>query len=70
MSSELGNGAGLSTLEPGLYSVCAGNSPERGVSYSFHFSTVTVYLRKAAEEERVYFDSLSEVTKSVMSLLS
>lgn len=62
VSSEMGNGAGLSALEPGLYSVCAGNSPERCVSYSFHFSTVTVYLRKAAEEQRVYFDSLSEVT--------
>lgn len=38
VSSEMGNGAGLSALEPGLYSVCAGNSPERCVSYSFHLA--------------------------------
>lgn len=62
MASEPGNGTGLSALEPGLDSLCAGSSSERCVSYSFYFSTVTMYLRKAASRQRLYFGSLSEVT--------
>lgn len=62
MASELGNGSGLSVLEPGFDSLCARRSSERCVSYSFYFSAVTVYLRKAAFRQRVYFGSLSEAT--------
>lgn len=62
VASELGNGSGLSALEPGFDSLCAWHSSERCVSYLFYFSTVTVYLRKAASRQRVYFGSLSEAT--------
>lgn len=62
VASELGNGSGLSALEPGFDSLCARRSSQRCASYSFYFSTVTVYLRKAASRQRVYFGSPSEAT--------